>query len=165
MESVATWVLSIKRSHHVGFGYHRIDHQSGIVRINRPNEAPVAGPGVDFHFDEARAHAFVCRGSFAARGAAACLPDESIVGLGQRGEGRALLGIFGRGDDAVAHRKLGGIDLEDVGGAREQIFSQFVGRVADGRSLQRDGAASEPLIAQRREVRVAPNQADLVDAS
>ena len=139
-----------------------IDHQSGIVRVDRPNEAPVAGPGIDFHFDEARAHAFVCRSSFAARGAAARLPDQAIVGPGQRGERRALPGIFGRGDDAVTHLKLGSIDLQNIGGAREQILSQFVGCGADGRSLQRDGAAAEPFIAQRREIRIAPNQADLV---
>src|SRR6185369_11237192 len=55
-----------QRPNHVGFGYQRVDDEPGVVRVDGADEAPIAGPGIDFDFDEARTDAFVRPASRAA---------------------------------------------------------------------------------------------------
>ena len=148
-----------QRADHVRLGNQWIDDQSGVVRVDGSNEAVISCPGIHFHFHEAGAHALVQRGAFAAGGAAARLADQSVVLFGQRGET-----LFSSSEspveeiDAVTHLELRSIGLQCGSCARQQVFPHFVCGIADGRALQRDGAAASPFVAQRRDVGVAPHQ-------
>ena len=79
-----------QRPDHVGLGNQRVDHQARVVRVDGADEAPIAGPGVHFDFDEACADAFVRSSSFAAGDAAASLANHAVVGFDERGEGGPL---------------------------------------------------------------------------
>ncbi len=46
-------------ANHIGFGDQRVDHDSRVVRVDGADEAPVAGPCVDFNLGETSADALI----------------------------------------------------------------------------------------------------------
>ena len=107
-----------QRSHHVGLGDQRIDHQASVVHVDRADKAPIAGPRVHLDLGETSSHALVRSSSFAAGNAAARLADRAIVGFNQRGEGRSLRWVILRRNDSIANLKRFRARLADAAAAR-----------------------------------------------
>src|SRR6516164_9115526 len=151
-----------QRSHHVRLGNQRVNHNSGVVRIDGSHETPIAGPRVDLHFGETRAESFVGRASFASGHSSSGLADWPEVGFYQRGKCYAPGRLIAVGYDAIANAKRGCIRLQHSSRALEQIFPELVRGAANSRALQRNGPSAVPVVAGGRDVRIAPFHANPV---